>query len=362
MNKKTILLVAGGTGGHFFPAIALAEELAKSNCDIHLITDLRCQKYVSADSPATTHIIDLYLKSSGLSGKVRSAMQILAACMKALFLIIKIKPAIVIGFGGYPSFPAMLVAKILNIPMIIQEQNCFLGKTNRFFAKSAKLIALSYFETNNVNIECKDKLLFTGDIVRSMIQNLPEKQDKDFDTKKFNLFIFGGSQSAKIFSRLIPDAIAELLKLNPEVELSIIQQVNAADRTQLAANYDLLGIKYELSEFFHDIDKIYEKSQLVIARSGASTIAELTSIGLPAIFIPLPSAAEDHQYFNAKAIENNNAGWCYTQKEVTPIILADKIHTLINNRYLLKTASTNLLKRKNNGTKYLADTVLKIIQ
>jgi len=359
-NKKTILLAAGGTGGHLFPAIALAEKLLKSDCSIHLITDRRCQPYLNDDLPIIPHIIDLHLKMSGLLNKVRSAAAILIACIKAFFLLNKIKPDVIIGFGGYPSFPAMFVAKILNIPMIIHEQNCFLGKSNRFFAESAKLIALSYQETVNIDLKFKDKLLFTGDIVRSMIRNLPEKQD--FDSEDFHLFIFGGSQGAKIFSSLMPKAIEELLKLNPKLKLSITQQVNARDKAQLAACYESIGIKYELSEFFHDMDKIYAKSQLVIARSGASTIAELTSIGLPAIFIPLPHAMEDHQYFNAKAIETSNAGWCYRQNDISVFILAQKINELIINRNLLKTASNNLLKRKTDGAQYLADTVLKIIR
>lgn len=360
IKKKVILLAAGGTGGHLFPAIALAEELYKTETDIHLITDLRCRKYLTPDLPITPHIINLYLKTSGLPGKIKSAFQILFACLKSIILIRRIKPDIIIGFGGYPSFPPMAAAKLLNIPMIIQEQNCFLGKSNRFFANSAKLIALSYKETDNININFKSKLVFTGNIIRSAIRNLPEK--KDFNTQNFHLFIFGGSQGAKIFSTLVPDAIEELKKLNPAIKLEIIQQVASSEKKQLAKHYNKIGVKYELSEFFHNMDKIYEKSQLVIARSGASTIAELTSIGLPAIFIPLPHAMEDHQYFNAKAIEDSNAGWCYRQTDISAIILAKKINELIHDRNLLSNASKNLLNRKSDGAKYLADTVLKIIQ
>jgi len=359
-KKRTILLAAGGTGGHLFPAIALAEELSKAGLNIHLVTDLRCQKYLPPDLPIVPHIINLHLKISGLLSKIKSALQILSACLESIALIRRIKPEIIIGFGGYPSFPPMAAARLLNIPMIIQEQNCFLGKSNRFFANSAKLIALSYKETDNININFKSKLLFTGDIIRSAIRLLPEK--KDFNAKNFHLFIFGGSQGAQIFSTLIPDAIEELKKLNPTIELNITQQVASFEKKQLAEHYDKIGVKYELSEFFHNMDKIYEKSQLVIARSGASTIAELTSIGLPAIFIPFPHAMEDHQYFNAKAIEARNAGWCYRQADISAIILAKKINELICNRNLLNSTSKNLLSRKSDGAKYLADTVLKIIQ
>lgn len=361
MNKhKTILLAAGGTGGHLFPAIAIAEELTKAQSNVHLITDLRCQKYLTDDLPLTAHIIDLHLKMSGIVNKIKSIIKLFSACVRSVALIRKIKPDAIIGFGGYPSFPAMAAARILRIPMIIQEQNCFLGKSNRFFAKSAQIIALSYKETDNIDIEFKSKILFTGDIVRSKIRNLSEK--KDFKTPNFHLFIFGGSQGAKVFSTLVPDAITELKKINPEINLTITQQAGKQEQKDLKKCYDKLKIKHELAEFFHNMPEIYDKSQLVIARSGASTIAELTNIGLSAIFIPYPYAAEDHQYFNATAIANDNASWCYRQNDISATILAKKLNELISNRNLLIQASKKLLSRKSDGAKYLADTVLKIIE
>ena len=360
-KNKTILLAAGGTGGHLFPAIAVAEELAKSQVKVHLATDHRCSKYLTEGLPLTAHIFVLHLNMSGIFNKIKSVIQLLSACIKSIVLIRKIKPDAIIGFGGYPSFPAMAAAKILKIPMIIQEQNCFLGKSNRFFAKSAKLIALSYKETGNINIGFKSKLLFTGDIVRSEIRALPEKNN--FDSQEFHIFTFGGSQGAKLFSTLIPDALGELQKLNPKIKISVTQQANKEEQKYLKRYYgNILDIKYELSDFFYNMPEIYNKTQLVIARSGASTIAELTNIGLPAIFIPYPHASEDHQYFNAMAVANNNASWCYRQNEVSYSILASKINELISDRALLKEASKQLLSRKSDGAKYLVDTVLKIIE
>jgi UDP-N-acetylglucosamine--N-acetylmuramyl-(pentapeptide) pyrophosphoryl-undecaprenol N-acetylglucosamine transferase len=360
-KNKTILLAAGGTGGHLFPAIAIAEELAKSQVTVHLVTDYRCKKYLTEDLPLTSYIFDLHLNMSGIFNKIKSAIKLFSACIKSVALIRRIKPDAIIGFGGYPSFPAMAAARILKIPMIIQEQNCFLGKSNRFFAKSADLIALSYKETDNIDIGFKSKLLFTGDIVRSEIRALPEKNN--FDTKEFHIFVFGGSQGAKIFSSLIPDALDELKQLNPQIKISITQQASQEEQIYLAKYYaNILNIKYELAEFFYNMPEIYNKTQLVIARSGASTIAELTNIGLPAIFIPYPYASEDHQYFNAMAVANSNASCCYRQNEVSSTLLAKKINELITDRELLKEASKQLLSRKSDGAKYLADTVLKIIE
>jgi UDP-N-acetylglucosamine--N-acetylmuramyl-(pentapeptide) pyrophosphoryl-undecaprenol N-acetylglucosamine transferase len=357
--KKPIILSAGGTGGHLFPALALAEELNNAGVSVHLITDLRCEKYLTKNEPVKPYIFNFHLKMTGILNKFISLWRLSNTCIKTLWLIGKLKPSIIIGFGGYTSFPSLMAAKLLRIPYIIQEQNCFLGKTNRFFARSAKAIALSYKETSNINLNDIEKVVFIGDVVRSSIRNLPVKNN--FNNEEFHLFIFGGSQGAKVFSTLIPEAITELVKLNPTLKIHITQQVILDDQKGISEIYNKLGINYVLSPFFHNMAEIYAKTDLVISRSGASTIAELVNVGVPAIFIPFPYAMEDHQYFNAKAIEASKAGWCFRQESLTPSILAQKIFELMADRKLLKEASKNLLNRKNNGAKYLADTVFKII-
>jgi UDP-N-acetylglucosamine--N-acetylmuramyl-(pentapeptide) pyrophosphoryl-undecaprenol N-acetylglucosamine transferase len=400
-KRKTIILAAGGTGGHFFPAQAVGEVLSSTGADVNLITDLRCQKYISDDFPfiplpilnqatefkseATElsnlddhkddgqnslidlkirngikhHIIDLYL-SKGTFGKLIAPLKIITALFKAYTLIRKLKPDAIIGFGGYPSFPAMFVCKLIGVPTIIHEQNCFLGKVNKFFASNAKKIALSYKETNNINKIYSNKIVITGDIIRSSIKSLPKK--KDFNSEIFHLFITGGSQGASFFSQLLPAAMRIMSETVPEIKIEIIQQVSKNDQQKVSDIYTSLGIKHQLSDFFFDIDKIYQKSELVIARSGASTIAELTWIGLPAIFIPFPYAAEDHQYYNGQALEKTGSSWCYRQNEISPEILATKLIELIADRNKIKQASTQLLQRKSDGSKTLADTVLKIIE
>jgi UDP-N-acetylglucosamine--N-acetylmuramyl-(pentapeptide) pyrophosphoryl-undecaprenol N-acetylglucosamine transferase len=359
-KKKTIILAAGGTGGHFFPALAGGEVLSSMGAEVHLITDLRCQKYLANDLRFKHHIIDLYFRTNGLLNKLKIPLQLLKAIMKAYKLIKTIKPDAIVGFGGYPSFPAMFVCKLLGVPMVIHEQNCFLGKANKFFGATAQKIALSYKETNNIDERFAGKIVVTGNIIRSGIKTLPEK--KDFNSEIFHLFIVGGSQGAKFFSGIVPEAIGLLLKNNPAIQIELIHQASKEDQQALSDIYKALGIKYTLSDFFFDIDKIYQKSDLVIARSGASTIAELTHIGLPAIFIPFPFAAEDHQYHNGMALQDIGAGWCYRQTEITPHLLATKLAELINDRSKLKQASLNLIKRKSDGSKTLADTVFKIIE
>lgn len=359
-KKKTVILAAGGTGGHFFPALACGEVLSSMGADVHLITDLRCQKYLTNDLKFKQHIIDLYFRTNGFLNKFKIPFQLLKAIVNAYKLIKSIKPDAIVGFGGYPSFPAMFVCKLIGVPMIIHEQNCFLGKANKFFAHTAKNIALSYKETHNLDKSLASKIVVTGDIIRSSIKNLPMK--KDFDSEIFNLFVVGGSQGAKFFSGIVPEAIQILLKNNPSIQIEITHQASKDDQQAISDIYKDVGIKFTLSDFFFDIDKIYQKSELVIARSGASTIAELTHMGLPAIFIPFPFAAEDHQYHNGMALQAIAASWCYRQNEITPELLATKLAELINDRNKLKLASLNLITRKSDGSKTLADTVFKIIE
>lgn len=359
-KRKIILLTAGGTGGHFFPAVALAEELAKNlELEVHISTDNRCKKYLTNDINIKSHIVDLYINLRGIINKLKIPFSIYLSLIKAFILIKKLKPKLIIGFGGYPSFPLMFIGQLLSIPTIVYEQNSFFGKSNKFFTKKAILIALAYKSTQNLPTNYSDKILIIGDFVRDKIKNLPEKSS--FSNKPFNLLVFGGSQGAKIFSSLVPEAIKILLTKYPETEIRIVQQVLENDKERVKKAYDNLKIQSTLSDFFHDIYKQYENSHLVIARAGATTIAELTQIGLPAIFIPLPSSADDHQYYNAKSLQDSNCSWYYRQEEVTAEVLADKLHSLIDTPSIIKEASLNLLKRKTDGTKHLANTVLKII-
>lgn len=360
---KKILLSTGGTGGHVFPAISLAEELKTRGYEIHLISDLRGQKYLNSDLNTDLniiiHIIDIHISKANIIKFVKSVLQLVNAIFKSIFLIYKIKPDIVIGFGGYPTFAPLLASTILNVPIVLYEQNSFIGKSNRIFARFAKKIALSYKQTINVCDKYSDKLILTGDIVRGNIKSLKPKND--FRNDDFNILIFGGSQGAKIFSTLVPESIRLLLINHPNLNISITQQVSKTEQEEVEKFYKELGIKYEISEFFHDIYKKYEKAQLVISRSGASTIAELTYIGLPAIFIPYPCSAENHQLHNAMQLSALDASWYFEQEKVNPIKLSEKIFELATNRKLLKSASTKLLQRKSDGVKILSNTIEKII-
>ncbi|WP_375359364.1 undecaprenyldiphospho-muramoylpentapeptide beta-N-acetylglucosaminyltransferase [Candidatus Tisiphia endosymbiont of Neophilaenus lineatus] len=358
-KKSNIIVAGGGTAGHLFPAIALGEELMQRGYELHLITDVRCQKYLTEDLKLIPHIINFRLAPKGLINRFKLLISLLFVTFKMLLLLVKIKPYAIIGFGGYPTFPPLLAAVFLRIPIIVYEQNCFIGKANRFFLKYARKVALTYDETKNYNILDKNKKLVIGNIVRENVKNLKVRENFNNDT--FRIFIFGGSQGAKVLSTLIPEAIQILVQSNPDIKLHITQQASLEDHDNIAKIYAQLKIPYKLADFFYDMEQQYASQELVISRAGASTISELCYVGLPAIFIPLPSASENHQFYNAKALEDSGAGWCFEQSTITAEKLADKILVLVKNRDILKKTSIELLKRKHDGSKVLADAVEEII-
>jgi UDP-N-acetylglucosamine--N-acetylmuramyl-(pentapeptide) pyrophosphoryl-undecaprenol N-acetylglucosamine transferase len=244
---------------------------------------------------------------------------------------------------------------------MLHEQNSFLGKANLFFAAKAKLIALTFQETTNIPDHCLNKLVVTGNPVRKEIKSLVVSRDFK-RIEKFNILIIGGSQGAKFFSTLIPNAIRFLIKLAPHLQLHIIQQAHKADWIRLKRAYKRLGVEFELAEFFYDMPKRYQESHLAICRAGASTLSEFINVELPAIYLPLPSAANNHQVLNAQFIERNKAGWYFEQSTVTPQILADKIFELATKPQFLVNAASNLKKLQKDTEIILADTVEKIIK
>lgn len=358
--RQKILLVAGGTGGHLFSAIALAENLVNYlQVEVHLSTDKRCIKYLKKNTNINLHIVDLYINLKTILNKIKVPFLFSVSLFKAFILIRKVKPNIILGFGGYPTFPIMFIGQLLSVPTIICEQNTFLGKTNKFFAKKAKLISLAYKNTQNIPINYLDKVLVTGHFIRNSIKSISEKTN--FSDIPFKLLVLGGSQGAKFFSVLVPEAIKILLKKYPGSSIEITQQVLKEDAEVVKKIYNNLKIKSTLSDFFYDIYKHYKNSHLVITRAGATTIAELTQIGLPGIFIPFPFSTNDHQYYNAKSLQDSNCSWYYKEKEVTAEVLADKLYDLIHTPLMLKEASRNLLKRKNNSYEYFINLLLKIV-
>ena len=296
-----VILAAGGTGGHLFPALALAEIMQKEGNSPLLFTDKRGQAYAK---DIESRIIPA---SSFASGKIKAVINVLWGFFIALKYLRAIKPKAIVGFGGYVTFPVLLAARFLGIPFILHEQNAVMGRVNRFFAKKAEIIALSFANT----LGGKAGIL-TGMPVRKGIEASPYP---DF-AKGFNLLIIGGSQGARSFSEVIPTAIAELPAELKE-GLKITQQCRAEDLDQAREFYRKHNLNPELAQFFNDMGEKLKAAHLLIARAGASTLAELAMVGRPAILVPYPFAADNHQAANAQEWTKDGAGKVILQQNFT---------------------------------------------
>ncbi|MGC0371567.1 MAG: hypothetical protein DGJ47_000256 [Rickettsiaceae bacterium] len=359
-NKLKIALAAGGTGGHLFPAVALAEELNQhQEVQSFLITDHRCVKYLSDEFKNKRYVINIHLKMAGLWNKVKSIFQIASASAHSLLILYKEKPDLLVGFGGYPSFPAMLAAKLLSIPLVIHEQNCFMGRVNKFFTKDAEFIATSYQDTTNIPKCCLEKVILTGNLVRKSLNSVAQY---NANGEIFNIFVMGGSQGASIFNKLIPETITVIKTKNPQARIRVTQQVSEDMIPAVESYYNKIGVECELSSFFKNMAEIYARTHLMVARSGASTVAEVIRMAIPTIYVPYPHAKDDHQFFNAQSMVRRDCGWCYRQGEINKLDLADLIIELMDNRDILAKISKNIANQgEKDSAKHLADTVLKII-
>ena len=323
-SKKKIFVVGGGTGGHLFPAVATGQELVKRGYEVHLITDDRCVKYLGdKKSSFFIHVINSSGFKSGFIAKMFAALKVAVAVVKTFILLRKEKPSLVITFGGYVAFSPLLCANMLGIPTAIHEQNSFFGKVNKWFAYRARNIFLTFKDTKNIPLGNNKKIIVSGNPVREEISKIEVK--KNFRANPFRIVVMGGSQGAKVFSDLVPQAIEIATKHNPDIKLEVIQQAKIEDIDNIKSIYDKCKIKCEVSDFFHNIPKILVHAHLVIARSGASTIAELIQMSQPAFFVPFPFAAEKHQDFNADVIAKSGGGWWVPQDLINAQMIADKI-------------------------------------
>ena len=316
---KLIVLAAGGTGGHLFPAQALAEELVRRGYVIHLMTDERVRDYGKGFPAAVTHVVPSATLSPGEPLKLPGQLLRLYSGYRQARAILKaLKPAAVVGFGGYPSFPPILAASRLGIASCVHDQNAVMGRANRVLAGFATRVASSFPSPQGLPPKAERKLAITGNPVRDIA--LKEKA-ADFPPLTaegpFNLLVFGGSQGARFFAEFMPRVIAELPAgmLNG---LKLTQQVRAEDMEAVRAAFGKLGFSFDLQPFFMDMPKRIAAAHLVVCRSGASTIAELGVIGRSAIMVPLPHALDNDQLRNAESFAAAGAGWIRPQADLEP--------------------------------------------
>ena len=362
-NKPLVILAAGGTGGHVFPAEALATELIERGFYLALITDRRGDNLKGRLSELDTYRV----RAGGIAGKqliwrIISGIEILIGTFQAWLLLRRLKPAVVVGFGGYSSVPTMLAAAFSGRKAVIHEQNAVLGRANKLLAGRVEKIAISFENLHKIPEAFQSKIVVTGMPVRPSVTSL---QDQTYPTigqnDEVNIAVFGGSQGAHIFSVVVPDA---LKRINEPLRrrIKVTQQCRLEDVEQAKSRYRDLDIKADISIFFNDIPKRIADAHLVICRSGASTIAELTIIGRPAILVPYMYAVDDHQSQNAYAVDKIGGGWLIPENAFTEKLLADRLESLFSIPQILENAgaAAKALGKPHAANK-LAEIVIDLI-
>ncbi|OUR79205.1 undecaprenyldiphospho-muramoylpentapeptide beta-N-acetylglucosaminyltransferase [Alphaproteobacteria bacterium 46_93_T64] len=340
-KNRHIVLASGGTGGHIFPARALAEELIGRNFRVTLLTDSRGETY--EDLFPGVDVVQIRAGSpsvGGLFGKIKAVFELSAGTLQSLFLLRKEKPIAVVGFGGYPSMPPAAAATLLGVPLVLHEQNAILGRVNNLLAGRAAAIATSFMHTDANENTALVKMRFTGNPVRKEILSLHgEGYCPATNSEKFNLLVLGGSQGATILSDVVPAAI-KLLPLELQRRLHVTQQCRKEDLAQVEKMYETAAITSTLATFFDNIPELLASCHLAIARSGASTMAELAVAGRPAILVPYKFAMDNHQFQNAKNSVDRGAAELILQDNFTVETLKEKLLCMLSHPEKLKTMAT----------------------
>lgn len=345
MSSQPIILAAGGTGGHIFPAEALAEALLGQGERVILVTDKRFANFsTGALSRIETRTIHAGTVGGGLHRKLLGALGIGLGILQARSLLAQLKPKAVVGFGGYPSFPTMYAASGLGIPTVIHEQNSVLGRANRMLAHRVDRIATSFPNTLMLSGSDQSKVYRTGNPVRASVRALREiPYPSVAQDGKLQILVTGGSQGASVFSHVVPQAIASLPPaLRSRVRID--QQCRPADLETTRALYQQTGVNADLASFFVDLPTRLAGAHLVIARSGASTVCELAAAGRPGILVPLPTSMDNHQYYNAEALEDVGGGWVMAQDGFTPASLSARLEAFLTAPDTLTRAADNAKK------------------
>ena len=356
-----IILAAGGTGGHMVPAHALAAELKARGHGVMLVTDERGAKYPGLFKDVPVHILPAGRLGGGPIGLLKALRSVMKGRRQARALYREHRPDVVVGFGGYPAFPALLAANAENLPTVLHEQNAVLGRVNRWLAGKAKAIATSYAEIERLKSAHRTKTVLVGNPVRDAVVRLGELPFPSFDdSAPLKILVTGGSQGATILGSVVPEGLG-LLPNNLRLRLQVVQQCRGDDIEAVRARYTELGIPAELLTYIVDMPARIGDAHLIIARAGASTIAELTAAGRPAILVPLPIATDDHQTVNAREMAKAGGARMIVQRDFTPATLAAQVEMIASDPQALANAAGRALSvGRPHATRDLADLVERI--
>ena len=359
---RRVALAAGGTGGHMFPAQALARELLARGSGVALITDRRGGGF----GPDLPQVETQFISAGGLAGKgplnkLAGVLRLGLGTLQARRVLNALDADVVVGFGGYASAPTVLAGARLGLRIVLHEQNAVLGRANRLLARSAHVIATSFDKVDRIAESDAGKVRVTGNPVRPAIvalgrrpYALPDEQDT------LRLLVTGGSQGAIVFNEVVPAAICRLAEPLRR-RLHITQQVRGPELERVAAVYRNCGVSCELKGFFDDLPERLGAAHLVIGRAGASTVAELAAAGRPGLLVPLPASIDDHQMANARRLAEAGGGWLMPQSAFTPESLAERLHSLLANPTLLARASRCAQAyARTSAAEHLADLVCSL--
>ncbi|HVG52198.1 MAG TPA: undecaprenyldiphospho-muramoylpentapeptide beta-N-acetylglucosaminyltransferase [Xanthobacteraceae bacterium] len=360
-NSPLVVVAAGGTGGHLFPAEALTVALGKRGVVVDLATDERATRYGAAFPARTTHIVpSATLRKSDPVTYVTAPLSIVRGILQAKSLLGGLRPAAVIGFGGYPTVPPLLAACWLKIPTLIHEQNGVLGRANRMLAPFVTAIATGFPKILDAHPKLAAKATVTGNPVRPAVVAASKQPYTASLSGSFRLVVFGGSQGARVMADVVPAAI-ELLPAEVRSRLVIVQQARDEDATRVKEIYARLAVASEVEPFFTDMPARIAAGHLVVARSGASTVAELAAIGRPGILVPLPHALDQDQAANAAVLEKAGGALRVNQSDFTPKFLAAEIGILASEpQRLAAMAEAARLTGAIDAADRLADLVLRV--
>ena len=364
-NQKSplVVLAAGGTGGHVYPAESLATEMLTRNFRLALITDFRGGAYGGILGDLDTYNV----LAGGVAGKstvsgIKSVSKILMGTWQARKILAQLKPRVVMGFGGYASVPTIAAASFGSYKTAIHEQNAIFGRANRFLAPRVNRVITCFDEIEQLPTSIFKKVVQSGMPVRAQIIAQRETPYPELNaTSPIHLLVLGGSQGARILSDVIPQAIIDL-PVQLKDRMIITQQCRPEDLERVRKKYLDAKINTDLSSFFTDIPERMVKAHLVISRSGASTVAEALVVGCPSIMVPYMYATDDHQTKNVQAVDKAGAGWLIAEKNFTPELLSARLEKLLLSPNLLnKAAARAKASGQPNAAKQLADIIEELL-
>ncbi len=328
-GKPLLLIAAGGTGGHMFPAQALAEAMLRRGWRVKLATDARGARYAGG----FPHVVEIEKLPSatfargGAVARMLVPLRIAAGAVKAAAGMLRDRPRVVVGFGGYPTIPALAAAWLLRLPRMIHEQNGVLGRVNRLFARRVQVVACGSWP---VDLPQGARGMFTGNPVRAAILARAGAAYIPPGDYPMSILVMGGSQGARILSDVVPEALGQL-PAPVRAQLNVSHQARAEDVGRVAACYGEHGITAEVKPFFHDVPRRMSEAQLVISRAGASSVADISVIGRPAILIPFAAATADHQTANARRLVEANAAILIPESRLNARSLAEQVAAVLGN-------------------------------